>query len=314
MRERGKVFHTMRSERGHASERRDLNSGQGPAKAFHHHARRALLSEVAIRHKELGGVGLVGSGGQRRQLAASPLPPMAPDPFVGLLPQPALSALNDPLQPAKSIMDIVGASLVSSRALAAPSAAVGAVAPVPKAASSAAVAPPDSGGRTGVGGGIFITVLNSKRAAFKQTVGGRKLTAAELEETKLAAQEEWAAAKREGGRRLQLWRELFDAERQQRKTGGPQGCQTVVASAERGGGGALRSYSPLWGRLGTPSHPVQPELVVQHVQSHGMPTDENVYRSSANATYQTEVVHPLRGPPSPPTEQCNNKSMKHLFV
>ena len=54
LRERGKRLHTMRSERGHAGERHDLTTAASPGKAFHHHARRDLLSQVRVSHSNKG--------------------------------------------------------------------------------------------------------------------------------------------------------------------------------------------------------------------------------------------------------------------
>ena len=57
----GKVFHTHRSERGHARERKDFMAAAAPGKSWVHHSREELIWQASPRHVESKGLRLQNS-------------------------------------------------------------------------------------------------------------------------------------------------------------------------------------------------------------------------------------------------------------
>lgn len=277
---KGKVFNTIASERGHATERRDFKAAQGAGKAFLHHARRNVLATALNKHHAHGGAHPVAP-----HTTPSSATALAPDPLVNFLPAPFLQKLRGPTDAMKSLTDVVGVGAalcdLGAGQPAAPNQGgeVEAHGTRPPMSSSSKVA------RSGVGGSVYVTIYLSKMAAYKMAVGSRTLAKAEVDQVVQDAKTERREAAAEGGPRWQRWLDLF-----RHQSAGRQHEQR--RSLDQAG---ETEYKQSWGFLGNPSLPVQPALVMDYVSKKGTPKDAEVYHSKEYIIFPEEVVHPLRG-------------------
>lgn len=127
-------------------------------------------------------------------------------------------------------------------------------------------------------------------AAFKLSVGGRKLTLAECAIVREESKQERAAAEQEGGRKWQVWLDLFNQEVAERQSGPPRsGSRRAAKPAAK-----LRPYKQHW-RASSPALPVTPAEVVDYCERHGSLSDEVVFESADHILTASEAVYPLRG-------------------
>ncbi len=286
IRERAKIFHTIHSEQGHALERKDLQSTSGPGKSFVHHVRRNVLVQARALHIENGG-----QNPAKLSMKPSEPRPVAKDPFAKMIPDASLKQLGDLQSPELKLADFQLVGFRRQLALVAPDGPMQ-IAPLvalpAQALGPLGVAPPPGAqGRAGVGGSIFIVILNYKRKAAKLANGGRTLNPEQLALTLADATTEADEARREGGPRWELWKNLYrsGAWRQESDDGhSVQFRHQACASRQL-------EYHPHFGILGTQRLPLQPEAILNEPR----PTSDRVYRNSEYIIYPENVVHPLRG-------------------
>lgn len=294
MRERGKTFHTIESERGHARERLDLQS-KGPGKNFVHHWRRDVLSRSLHIH-------LAAGGSDPCRMASRRNPPkirISDDPLAAVLPSHILRLTGSDMPRPLSLEDLprVGQTLAMARRLPSPQDSPGALAQRGQGALEHRTGRvPDSSPvpvpTTGRGGSIWMTIYNAKLAALKLSAAGRPLTEQEREQARVDAHRERDAALDEGGDRLARWAGLY------RDDQGVQRLHTARSTTSSSGhGDGDKAYRRPWGLIGTPTLPVQPEEALAHVQSEGVPSHEEVYRCRSHIIGDADIVYPLRGTP-----------------
>ena len=293
VREKGKLFQTLRSERGHASERRDFEGAHGPGKSFVHHCRRNFIAQARVRHEEHNGLS------PSAKLDASS-PPVVADPFLAVLPAPFVAAANDIDRPAATPMDVLRAApVVALDAVpAAPPRHVPDVANVgpprgvvgPAAAPvAAAVAPPPRAERcSGKGGSIYMTIKTSKLQAFKHSVGGRTLKADEIEQVTKMARKEREEAEAEGGARWARWVQLYEDEVDERRRG-PRSRAVLPPPS------STHAYKPHFAMIGDGQLPVQPKAFCAMYNDKGPPSDERVYKDTRFIIQPEDATYPLRG-------------------
>lgn len=299
LREALKGFSTMRSERGHASERRDLQSAQGSGKTFCHHARRDILRQVHGQHMRNNGADPLKK--ERRPTQEDAPRPLAADPFEAYLPSDMLRTLNDARSAVIQLEDL-GRQAIAG---AAPAQLVHGhpdaqqLQEPPPVASEAT---PEH--HSGKGGSVYMLIKRWKQHAYKNSVGGRALTRDELGNITADAKREHAEAKLEGGQRWARWARMYQDEVAERQNLGPQAkrARGSVATSRADGpaasaqeSAALKPYQPHLQLRGNARMPIQPAALLDFYRSCGLPKDERVYHSTEFIVGTGDVVHPLRG-------------------
>lgn len=311
-REANKRFTTVASERGHATERRDLQSGVGPGKVFCHHARANLVAQVATRHKEHHGSDLAKSlrGGAQATVAA-----VAADPFSAVLPELFLQPLNSIDGREAAIEEFHRQPLLDRVRIAQAGAASQLVLAGAPAGRPAAGAADEQPLKSGKGGSIYQTIHRMKLKSFKAMVGQRILTPLELQSIAADARCEWQESRAAGGDRWHAWLRIYSSEVEDRQRG-------VVAAAvsPSSGSAVVNTYRPQFHLVGDPKWPVQPTAFVSHMRSAKYPSGDKVYRDRSCIIGPEDVIYPLRGVcklwlcsfPTYWVNECTPKHMLHI--
>jgi hypothetical protein len=287
IREAGKGFHTIRSEQGHALQRHDFQSKTGPGKTYMHHARRNIVAQATASHVQRNG-----QDPARRllQLPRSTFASvaLAADPFAEYLSKAELQKLNDVRRPSITVNDIIRPDMRLQLAGAAAHDDVQLA-----VAGGEAAMPQEIAVKPGKGGNVFHTISRAKFRALKLLVGDRTLTKDEVSSVYDDAHAERASAQAEGGARWQRWLQLYQQEVRERKTSteGPAPRPSRAKSAPARSSSQPQAYAPLFGLVGTPLLPLQPEVLMDTEP----PSDKYVYKDRKYIFFPEDVVYPLCG-------------------
>ena len=265
---------TLTSERGHAGERAALSAASAPGQSFHHHARKEVLRQRRAVHMARHGVDPCAPPAKR---AIANVRVAAP---IACLADSSAPALGCGFDNALTWDAVAGASAPALEDQAAPQLAVQAV-PVQGAQ---ALVPATQTSRSGIGGSVLMTFINSRMAAAKKAKGA-SLSAAEIVEVRASAKLDMNGMTEE---QKSAWVRQYRSQDARRQQG-------VLRTAAAPGSGELKVFKPHLGS-GSVTSPLEPEHFVACLKARGgFPSNEEVYKPKAGFVIRPEDVRPDGG-------------------